>query len=215
MSVMGLGSSGTSQSRKTSLLTISGPICFVDTETTGVHDLSQIWEFACIRREPDGTETAVEFFINIFLHEADLFALNIGKYYDRHPQGKWLSGKSAQTPYTTSYGKYRDQSEAAATIARMTHNATLVGAVPSFDARQMDRLLKSEYLIPAWNHRPICIENLAVARLAADGIDFEIPWKSSSDLLKKAGVEPASEDERHTAMGDVKWVARAFDHLTS
>jgi hypothetical protein len=192
---------------------INGPIVFADTETTGLHDDSQIWEFAAIRREPDGEETHVQFFVNIFLHEADLFALKIGKYYDRHPQGRFLSGKNSYTPNVNREG-FRSQDEAASSIARLTHNATIVGAVPSFDARQMEKLLKSEFLLPSWNHRLICIETLAVSYLTSRNIEFEIPWKSSSDLLSLAGVEPASDDERHTAMGDVRWAMRAFDHLT-
>jgi hypothetical protein len=35
---------------------MTAPLCFVDTETTGVHPGRRAWEVAIIRRDPDGYE---------------------------------------------------------------------------------------------------------------------------------------------------------------
>ncbi|MGN0126047.1 MAG: hypothetical protein ACI38R_22625 [Rhodococcus sp. (in: high G+C Gram-positive bacteria)] len=38
------------------------------------------------------------------------------------------------------------------------------------------------------------------------------PWRSD-DLSRACGVEPPTEDERHTALGDARWVKRWYDHI--
>lgn len=38
------------------------------------------------------------------------------------------------------------------------------------------------------------------------------PWRSD-DLSRACGVEPPSEEERHTALGDARWVKRWYDHI--
>ncbi|BDB58954.1 MULTISPECIES: hypothetical protein [Rhodococcus] len=35
----------------------------------------------------------------------------------------------------------------------------------------------------------------------------------SDDLSRACGVEPPTEDERHTALGDARWVKRWYDHI--
>lgn len=36
-------------------MNITIPLCFLDTETDGLHDDRQVWEVAAVRRDPDGT----------------------------------------------------------------------------------------------------------------------------------------------------------------
>lgn len=38
------------------------------------------------------------------------------------------------------------------------------------------------------------------------------PWRSD-DLSRACGVEPPTEEERHTALGDARWVKRWYDHI--
>ena len=41
---------------------MTAPLVFLDTETTGLALDDDIWEFAAIRREPDGTEARLHLF---------------------------------------------------------------------------------------------------------------------------------------------------------
>lgn len=43
--------------------------------------------------------------------------------------------------------------------------------------------------------------------------EIGLPWKSD-DLSRACGVEPPTEDERHTALGDARWVMRLYDAIT-
>ena len=47
---------------------MSAPLVFMDTETTGLSLADDIWEFAGIRREPDGSEVRLHLFIT---HDRD------------------------------------------------------------------------------------------------------------------------------------------------
>lgn len=42
---------------------------------------------------------------------------------------------------------------------------------------------------------------------------LSLPW-DSDDLSRAVGVEPPSEDERHTALGDARWVKRLYENIT-
>lgn len=65
---------------------MSAPLCFVDCETDGVHPGRQPWEVAIIRREPDGPQDVVRFFVELDLSTADPFGLRVGRFYHRHPR---------------------------------------------------------------------------------------------------------------------------------
>ena len=96
------------------------------------------------------------------------------------------------------------------TVAEMTHGVHLVAATPSFDAEVFDRLLRDHRLVPSWHYHLIDIGVLALGALAAKGQRFHPPYKSD-ELTEALGVELATDAERHTAMGDVRWVRRVYD----
>jgi hypothetical protein len=59
-------------------------VCWVDTETTGLHPWQhEIWEIGLIL--PGGAEH--RWFLPVDLGQADPFALEIGRYHSRHPNG--------------------------------------------------------------------------------------------------------------------------------
>lgn len=185
-------------------------LCFVDTETDGVHPDRKVWEVAMIRRETDGTENEIDFFVEIDLSTADPFGLKVGRFYGRHPLGRYLAGKGVVMPEPYDDGdEYLSATEAARMVARYTHGAHLVGAVPNFDAEVLARLLRDERLTPSWHYHLIDVEPLMVGALASR-IDVPLPWKSD-DLSRAISVEPPSEDERHTALGDARWAMRCYD----
>ncbi len=100
------------------------PLCFIDTETTGIHPDRQVWEIAMIRRE-DSREQEAVFFVDVDLKLADPFGLKIGGFYDRHPAGRWLSnqGGPIEFPTGSDTGRHLDHETAARVVARFTHGA--------------------------------------------------------------------------------------------
>lgn len=189
----------------------SVPLCFVDTETTGLHAARMPWDVAVIRREPDGTQTEWQAYLDVDLSEADPFGLRIGRFYERHPLGRWLSGQSgglddkiwAHPATLSQYG-------AAMRFARITHGAHIVGAVPNFDTSTMADLARNNEMLLAHHYHLIDVETLAVGFLAGQGEPITPPW-SSDDLSAALGVTPPGDDERHTALGDARWAMRLYD----
>lgn len=188
---------------------MTAPICFVDTETDGVHPDREPWEIAIIRREPDGRETTWAQFVEIDLSTADPFGLRVGRFYDRHPIGRYLSGHS-NPDVPLGLGQSVTRPLAARHVARLTHGAHLVGAVPNFDAEILARLLREQKLTPAWHYHLIDVESLAVGYLAGEGRPLAPPWDSSY-LLEALGVPATPDDQRHTALGDARWVRALYD----
>ncbi len=213
------------------------PIVFLDTETDGVHPGRKVWEVAMIRRDEDG-ERETSFFVEIDLSTADPFGLKVGRFYDRHPMGRVLA--ELDEHQWDSEVDYYPEYRAALAVARWTHGAHIVGMVPNFDTEVLANLLRAQQLTPAWHYHLIDVENMILGYIARERHDEEIflfnttdevrnvrgtsvldrrtamltPPYDSEALSHAIGVEPPSEDERHTAMGDAKWCARIWDTLT-
>jgi hypothetical protein len=187
---------------------VNAPLAFVDTETDGLHPGRQAWEIAIIRREPDGKQIEWQAFVEINLSTADPMGLKIGRFYDRHPLGRRIAGDD-NLPQPWREGLISN-SYAAMEVANLTHGAHIVGAVPSFDTEVLNRLLRSDGLIPAWHYHLIDIEVLALGYIAAHGLRMDPPYRSD-DLTAAMRVEPAAPEERHTALGDARWAMRMYD----
>ena len=198
------------------------PIVFIDTETTSLRPDRKAWEVAMIRRaDHDDVGDETSFFIDtddIDLPNADPFALNVGRFWDRHPGvtgGRFVGfdvhdfdGKSL---WAGLNGAVVDGFTAAQIVRLWTHGAHLVGAVPNFDAEVLAALLRDNFLTPTWSYHLVDVENLAVGYVAGrEHVTILPPWKSD-DLTRMLGVEPASEKERHTALGDARWALRIYD----
>lgn len=193
-------------------------LCFIDTETTGVHPDREMWEIAMIR---DDTAGYCNLFVEVDLSKADPFGLNVGRFYERHPLGRYLAG---EIPRPEQQGPEEaelvSQVEAAKAVATWTHGCHLVGAVPDFDARTLDPLLRKFGLIPSWHYHLIDVEAMAMGYL--HGLhhykpdvpaDLSLPWKSD-ELSRACGVEPPTENERHSALGDARWAQRWYVAIT-
>lgn len=194
---------------------MSAPIVFIDTETDGVHPDRKVWEVAMIRRGSDGNvHPPMSFFVELDLDTADPFGLKVGGFYDRHPLGRYLAGQGVDFPEPHDEGdEYLSQQEAARLVARYTHGAHLVGAVPHFDAHVLGNLLRDQGFTPAWHYHLVDVEAMAVGWLARRGIALNLPWKSDQ-LSQACGIDPPTDDERHTALGDAEWAMRWYDAMT-
>lgn len=190
---------------------MSAPICFVDTETDGIHPGRKPWEIALIRRDDIG-ERELSFFVQIDLSTANPYGLKIGRFYERHPLGRAISGQGTFTlSRPEDFGDVCPLRRAAELVAQFTHGAHLVGAVPNFDAEVFDRLLRENGLVPSWHYHLVDVEALALGYLRGQGQPApSLPWKAD-ELTAAIGVELATDEEKHTALGDARWAMRTYD----
>lgn len=167
------------------------PIAVIDTETTGLSPYTrEAWEFACIRREPDGAHSCTQFFIDVDLDLADPKALEIGGYYTRDRRGmRAVSGAWA-----------------AERIAKWLDGCTIVGAQPHFDTVTLGRLLKIHGFPEPWHYRLRDVESLAAGYLRRDDLG------GLAGCAAALGVE-VPEGKAHTAMGDVETALAIYDKV--
>lgn len=179
------------------------PLLFVDTECDGVHYHRRVWEVAMIRRDDQG-ERETSFFVRIDLANSDPFGLNIGRFWDRHPAGRKMSGKP---PSPADSAPVYNCHDAARVVMEWTFGAHLVGAVPNFDAEVLARLLRAEGYLPSWHYHLVDVE-----AMAAGFLGVQPPW-NSDELSRRCGVEPPIDVDRHTALGDARWALRWYDKV--
>lgn len=173
----------------------------VDVETTGlVAGIHQIWEVAIVL--DDGTEwaTMIE---DVRLSNADPQALQIGRFWQR-----W----DVVDPDPAK----RTAVSAAKTVAQTLAGRVLVGSNPAFDARFLEQLLRGANRAPSWHYSVVDIKAMAAGWLHGRDDELQptiLPW-SSYALSEACGISPPSHEERHTALGDSRWAARLYRHLT-
>lgn len=187
-------------------------LAFVDTECTGLSLDDDIWEFAAIVREEDGTEHTHQLFIQ---HDTvrcwdlpESFLADHRARFPTSPTTEW---------HPDVWSREAAAEEIAGLLGAKTH---IVGAVPNFDTERLALLLRRFGLTPGWHYHLIDVENLAVGylhgRWAASGAagvrDVSLPW-NSNDLSSAVGVDPERFD-RHTALGDAKWARAIYDAIT-
>lgn len=186
-------------------------LIFLDTETTSLRPDRRAWEIGIIARGPNGTETERHWFVrseDLDLGNADPMSLKIGRFYDRHPQYT----KGAVDHAGTSYAVAEREADVLHWVEAHTRGAHIVGAVPNFDTEVLADRMRANGICPSWHHHLIDVEPLMVGWLAAKGEPVPVPWKSD-DLSRAIGVEAPAGDERHTALGDARWVARIWDEV--
>lgn len=178
-------------------------IVFIDTETTGVHPERLPWEIAMIKRTGDGPDQELSFFVDVDLSAADPFGLKIGKFWERHPMGRYLSGLEVAGALKTVQPMVQPW-QAAEKVMRWTHDALLVGAVPNFDAETLAPIMRKHNLMPTWRYHLIDVETLA-----AGALKLPPPWNFDK-VLEAYGLTYAEED-RHTALGDARMARDLYD----
>lgn len=202
-------------------------IFYCDTETTGLLlDRHEIWEVAAIFPESDTPEH--RWFLSVDLGIADPFALDIGRFHERHPDGHLYSRGAKPSQAFVDHG-LTDHVQFARRFAKLTHGLHMVGAVPSFDDYRLAKLLRDHEEIPSWHYHTIDVEALAAAFVLgeffviqqvgknpeADGPTVAEaraclpPWDSGA-LSQAVGVNPDDFD-RHTALGDCQWAKAIYE----
>ncbi|MDF2847102.1 MAG: hypothetical protein K0R97_1084 [Oerskovia sp.] len=191
----------------------------------------------------DGVGHGISFFISdVDLRHADQQSLKVGRFYDRHPKYAPglpdAGGRAANLEAKlAAVASLRSEYQAAVTIEQWTRGAILVGSNPGFDKEVVEPMLHRAGLTPAWHYRPVDVATLAAGflhgvRRSAELVEsvglkaaaleqllvepavLEVPW--SSDALSRAvGLPPVPDEERHTAMGDARWVQRLYNLITT
>ena len=179
---------------------VDSQLIFLDLETTGLDPRRHvIWEAAWI---DDRGERA--FVIDLTPEElqgADPIALEVGRYHER------VSGKQGK-------GAIRfPRANVARQLADATAGKHIVGANPAFDAAFLTELFRQYGLKPQWHYHLIDIEAVMLGALAAKGSQLPIPW-NSVELGQLVGVAPPKDNQRHTALGDTRWVKSIWEKVT-
>jgi DNA polymerase III alpha subunit (gram-positive type) len=165
---------------------------FIDTEATGLdHRRHELTEVAWIVRFEDGTQAERRYFPEHTTDGADADALELTQHAQRiAPQDK--------TP----------ASEWLAVFLEDAKDAVLVGAVPDFDARHLERMCHKLGLEPTWDHHLLDVETLALP-LIADGPQAP---RSLAKTCAALGI-PHDKDQAHGALYDAQQAMRVFDRV--
>ena len=165
---------------------------FVDTEATGLdHGRHELTEVAWIVRFEDGTQLERRYFPEHTTDGADPDALELTHYVER-------IGPRVKTPAREWLRTFLDDAD----------GAVLVGAVPDFDARHLERMCRKVGVQPTWDHHLLDVETLALP-LIADGP--EAP-RSLAKTCAALGV-PHDKDRAHGALYDAQQAMRVFDRV--
>jgi hypothetical protein len=178
-------------------------VVFLDAETTRLDRRRRPWEIAMIRRD-SLDERAMTIYVDVddlHLEEADPESLRIGAFMSRHP----------------SFGRELEPGEqlcsaaaAAQLVQTWTAGAQVFGVVPSFDTFCLAELLHRHGLEPRWHFQPWDMAVYAAGYLAGRR---QCAGASSEAVSLQCGVAPPAGEERHTAMGDARWVQRWYDGI--
>jgi DNA polymerase III epsilon subunit-like protein len=165
---------------------------FVDTEATGLdHHRHELTEVAWIVRFEDGREEERQYFPEHTTDGADADALELTHYHDRiAPQER-----SAAAEWL---GRFLEDAQ----------DAVLVGAVPDFDARHLERMCRKLGLAPTWDHHLLDVETLALPFIAEGP---ETP-RSLAKTCAALGI-PHDKDQAHGALYDAQQAKLVFDHI--
>jgi DNA polymerase III epsilon subunit-like protein len=174
-------------------------LVFLDTETTSLRHDRRVWEVGLIARRDDGPDVEHAWFVDaddIDLGNADLMSLKIGRFHDRHPQ--------ARTDREFSFTDVEPEDDVMAGVEAITRGATIVGAVPWFDADVLGQRMRAMGICPSWHYHLVDVETLAAGALRHQPpFDFDL-------LLKLFGLT-YDEADRHTALGDARMVRDLYD----
>ncbi|WP_435108132.1 hypothetical protein [Nocardiopsis synnemataformans] len=144
------------------------------------------------------------------LTNADPKALEIGGFWDRHPQG---------------IGTVKDEPEdprlVASRLARILAGSVVIGSNPTFDKDMLTPLFAEHGQVWAAHYRMVDVITLGAGRLMGSpreelretGYLPPTPPYKTTDISRAFGIDPG-DYARHTALGDCRWVKALFEAIT-
>lgn len=171
-------------------------IVFVDIESTSLRHDRRAWEIALISRYDTGDveDTFLIHDHHLDLGNAELMSLKIGRFHERHPR---YSGDMSVTLW--------HEGDALQEIERLTRDAQLVGAVPSFDAETLAARMRAHGICPSWRHRLRCVESLTCGFLGRE-------VGGLAKCAEALGIV-VDQDAEHTALGDARMTRAIWDRV--
>lgn len=181
---------------------------FLDVETTGLDDTRHnVWEIGVIHRDGQ-QDTEYLWHVRPNMRIADAQALRINRYYERTTTR--APRKDAVNLADGSEPAWSNPYRVASQLAQLLDGATVVGANPDYDYRFLRRFLADRG--QAWTARRLVdIRAMAAGWLLAHTGSYPASWRSS-EISRAIGVDP-DDHERHTALGDARWVRGLWDAL--
>jgi DNA polymerase III epsilon subunit-like protein len=165
---------------------------FMDTEATGLdHRRHELTEVSWVVRFEDGREEERRFFPEHTTDGADSDALELTRYEDRIAPQRRTSASEWLTLFLED-----------------ARDAVLVGAVPDFDAKHLERMCRKLGLEPTWDHHLLDVETLALPFIAPGP---EAP-RSLAKTCAALGI-PHDKDQAHGALYDARQAMRVFDRV--
>jgi DNA polymerase III epsilon subunit-like protein len=165
---------------------------FVDTEATGLdHERHELTEVSWVVRFEDGSQEERCFFPTHTTDGADADALELTHYDEKiaprtkTPASEWLP-----------------------LFLEDARDAVLVGAVPDFDAKHLERMCRKLGLKPTWDHHLLDVETLAMPLISPGP---EAP-RSLAKTCAALGI-PHDKDQAHGALYDALQAMRVFDRI--
>jgi hypothetical protein len=207
-------------------------LAIVDVETTGLDPRTHhVWEIAVIRRTLWGgqfTDTREHLWqVRPDLTTADPKGLEVGRYAERFavPDG-W---DAAEFDADGNLIARLRMHEFLHDLQDALHHTVMVGSNPGFDDRFLRDLLHAHGRKATWHYRPVCVATLAAGylygrateqaerdndpdRLRKVDLLLGWPWKSYN-ASEAIGVPRPDTDAAHTALGDARWAAAAWDQV--
>jgi DNA polymerase III epsilon subunit-like protein len=180
------------------------PIVFVDIESTSLRHDRRAWEIAVIVRRPGQPDHEQSWFVDhgdLDLGNADPASLRFGRFYDRHPH------------YAGGNRDYETREVLVlASLEMLTRGAILMGSNPSFDAETLAARMRAHGICPSWHYHIEDVPTLAKGWLHGTG--KPLPESGKSDAISLACGVDAAKYDRHTALGDCRWVRDLYDFVT-
>ena len=184
-------------------------LVFIDTETTSLRHDKRFWEVAVILRQPGQDDVEANWFVDtrdLDLGNADPASLKFGRYYDRHP---WYG--LAGDPFEGPDGMDREVN-ILHKLDEMTRGATLLGSNPASDAELLATRMRAHGICPSWHYHHQDVPTLALGWLY--GSAGRIPEPPKSDTISLACGVDAAKYDRHSALGDCRWIRDLYDTVT-
>jgi hypothetical protein len=200
---------------------IDKPRLWLDCETSSLDDDRRAWEVAAILRPAGGTRADdAEFSWFVDFNDLDLpqlgdpVSLNVGGFWSRHPQAALvpLTGRLASVEFDGRVpppAPTFSEREVLERVAELTEGRAVVhGSNPAFDIMTLAPRMSVYGIKPGWHYHPEDVPSTARGWLLGRGYR-NAPRKS--DLISVVcGINPA-DYERHSALGDCRWLRDLSD----
>lgn len=192
------------------------PLVWLDTETTSLRHDRRAWEIAAIVRRPGLPDVEHQWLIHVAdldITNADPVALDVGGFWDRHPQAAHVRDGGDPTKAPPADGVFALTSALRQLAVLVADRALILGSNPAFDTYTLEPRMLETGIPPGWHYHPVDVPTLAQGWILGAG--KPLPDSTKSDAISLAvGIDPARYD-RHAALGDCRWLRDLYDAVNT